>query len=136
MARKYGLVTPLMERLEPLAREVDRLAHATGDWLVAETSHMNLSLSELAPPGVVIGCAAIVLVAVVVCICAVVRIVSVVVASRRARSNALIVQLAEFAPEDDGDEHECEQHNASRSAAPGDSDYEEDPLAGVRKNDK
>lgn len=47
----------------------------------------------------------------------------------RARSNRLVVQAASAAPVDDCDEHELEQYGGSRTAAPGDSDIEEDHFA-------
>lgn len=47
----------------------------------------------------------------------------------RARMNRIVVEMADSAPVDDGDEHELEQHGRLRAAAPGDSDMEEDHFA-------
>ena len=47
-------------------------------------------------------------------------------AKRSARASALVVEIAAHAPEDDGYEHEFEQRNTPRTAAPGESDCEED----------
>lgn len=47
----------------------------------------------------------------------------------RARANRVVVEMADSAPVDDGDEHELEQHGRLRTAAPGDSDIEEDHFA-------
>lgn len=47
----------------------------------------------------------------------------------RNRSNRLVVEMAADAPVDDGDEHDLEQRGRLRSAAPGDSDIEEDHFA-------
>lgn len=44
----------------------------------------------------------------------------------RDRTNRLVVEMADTAPVDDGEEHELEKHGRPRSAAPGDSDMEED----------
>lgn len=47
-------------------------------------------------------------------------------ARRRAREKRMVVEMAENAPEDDGDEHELEKHSHARGPAPGDSDLDED----------
>lgn len=47
----------------------------------------------------------------------------------RVRMNRIMVEMADSAPVDDGDEHELEQHGRLRAAAPGDSDMEEDHFA-------
>ena len=67
-----------------------------------------------------------------VLVCLLWRIV--VEARRRARmrNNALVVRMADEAPEDDEEEHELEKHSDARAAAPGDSDFEDD--FGPRKN--
>lgn len=44
----------------------------------------------------------------------------------RARTNKLILEMAAQAPEDDGEEHEIEQHTHFRGPAPGDSDLDDD----------
>ena len=45
---------------------------------------------------------------------------------RRAREKRIVVEMAENAPEDDGDDHELEKHSHARGPAPGDSDLDDD----------
>ena len=122
-----------MGNLHEFAVEFDNLTHATSAWITSTANHMNLSMPETVSPEAVAGGTAIVLTSVLVCATLVVRITNLLVARRRAKKNARIVQMAEYAPEDDCEEHECETHTTSRTAAPGDSDYEDDSLSTPRK---
>ena len=67
------------------------------------------------------------------CVC--VRLVVLLRWRQRARNNMLAVEMAETAPEDDHSDHEGEQRNDLRAAAPGDSDFEDESVeASPRKN--
>lgn len=103
---------------------------AVRQWVGVGVDTMHLDLPPLDTPEAALGAAALSVLVLLVCAASVVRVVGMVVAGRRARSNALLVRIAEFAPEDDGDEHELEKHNASRAPAPGDSDHEDDTPGG------
>ena len=46
-------------------------------------------------------------------------------AAKKKKKRDRIVRIAEVAPEDDADEHELEQRDGERAAAPGDSDGDE-----------
>ena len=124
-----------MEKLEFLIAGASNLTHTTGEWIVVETARVGVALPlplETSPEAVAVG-AACVLVTVALVAISIARVMALVVARRKVRHNRLMVQIADHAPEDDGDEHELEKHNTSRSAAPGDSDYEDDPLSSPRK---
>ena len=116
----------LMQTALSVGKGLDNLTHAPWEWAAHKASMVSEELQMLGPPGAVIAGAGAVLVATVLCAAIGARIGNALLAKRRARDNALIVQIAEHAPEDDGDEHECEKHTHSRTAAPGDSDYEDD----------
>ena len=122
-----------MENFHELAVELDNLTHVTGAWITSTAHHINLSMPETVSPEAVVGATAIVLASGFVCTVVVVRITNLLVARRRAKKNARIVQMAEYAPEDDCEEHECETHSTARTAAPGDSDYEDDSLSTPRQ---
>ena len=96
---------------------------------------LSLQLGIVADPETIIWYAATALAVFVCVVCMLVYMASARRVRERARANALMVEMAEHAPEDDHDEHECEQLGDARAAAPGDSDFEEDPIAGKpRKN--
>ena len=125
-----------MEHLDALAAGASNLSHTTGQWLSAKASRANLSNVLPESPDAIFGGAALAASVVLLFVFGLVRAASLMVSRRRARNNALIVQLAEHAPEDDCDERECEQHSDARAAAPGDSDFEDDALGSPRKNSK
>ena len=120
--------------LELLEQQLGNLTHVAGEWLTAEVDRvgMDLGLGEYASPEAVAGGAGIVLGVAVLGAVAAVRVTRAYAASKRARLNALIVEIAGEAPDDDHDEHEIETRNDARNAAPGDSDLEDDPLAVAR----
>ena len=121
-----------MENLETLTLKLDNLTQATGLWLTgaadSAAARLNLSLPELDMTEAVVAGVATVLVTVFVCFVAVARLVRVAACRLRAQKNARIVEMAEYRPEDDEDELEYETRGVSRTAAPGDSDLEEDTV--------
>jgi len=79
---------------------------------------------EASPEAVVWG--SVVAICALLCfVCMIVRAVSVLRARERARKNHLAVRMAESAPEDDCDEHEVAVRDDLRTAAQGDSDFED-----------
>jgi hypothetical protein len=120
--------------LELLEQQLGNLTHVACEWLTAEADRvgMDLGLGEYASPGAVASGVGIVMGVAVLGAVAAVRVTRAYAASKRARSNALIVEIAEDAPDDDHDEHEIETRNDARKAASGDSDLEDDPLAASR----
>lgn len=117
---------------------MDNFLQALAQATVNFTLHVNLTqVYEDTSKEVLLGVTlaiAVVLAAMV----ASVRLWTVMLARQRRRHNALAVKIADQAPVDDGDEHEFERHGDTRTAAPGDSDFEEDSLAGpaTRKKGK
>lgn len=125
-----------MHALEQFSESVDALTYAASEWITSKADQINLTLSELAPPEAVVAGATGALLTLLLIAYLMVRGVSIIVGRRRVRKNALVVQMAECAPDDDCEEHELEKHNTARVAAPGDSDYEDDPLTSPRKSRK
>ena len=109
------------------------MTHKTAEWISAEVSAYLPIPVDVSPEVVAFG-SLIVLVSVSAVAIAIARVMTMLVARRKFKHNRLIVQMADHAPEDDGDEHELEKHSSSRAAAPGDSDYEDDALATPSKN--
>ena len=115
--------------LEELTRSVATQLYDTA--LVAKLHLTNFTASagiEASPETVVWG-ALISLAALLLLVAIVVRTIRAMKARERARHNALAVHMAECAPDDDCDEHEVAVRESPRTAAPGDSDHEEDMLA-------
>ena len=127
-----------MERLESLFDAARNVTHTTGKWIVVENARIGLALPfplDVSPEAVALVVAG-GLVAVALVTIAVARVMTLAVARRKVRHNIIMVQIADNEPEDDNDEHELEKHSTFRSAAPGDSDYEDDPLASPRRGSK
>ena len=120
-----------VQRLELLEQQLGNLTYAAGEWVTTEVQEIRteLGLNEYASPEAVAGGVGIVLGVVVLGAVIGMRMTSACVASKRARSRALIVEIAGQAPEDDHDEHEMDQRSDTRAAAPGDSDMEDEALA-------
>lgn len=125
-----------MDALEQFVESVDALTHSASEWITSKADQVNVTLPEVASPEAVVAGATGALLTLLLTVYMVVRCVSIIVWRRRVRNNALIVQMAECAPEDDCEEHELEKHNAARAPAPGDSDHEDDLLASPRKGRK
>ena len=114
-----------MESLDNLTAAVT--AHLTESATAAKLQISNLTQAaglEASPEAVVWG-SAFALCALLCLVCMIIRIISVVRARERARKNSLAVRMAESAPEDDCDEHEVAVMDDPRTAAPGDSDFED-----------
>ena len=122
-----------LEDLEELTVSVATQLYETA--VTARLQLTNLTAAagiEASPEAVVLG-ALISLGVVFVLVLLVCKTRSALRARARARNNALAVRMAECAPDDDCDEHEVEIRECPRTAAPGDSDHEEDPsLVGKR----
>ena len=121
-----------IDSLDALRLQVSNVTHVVGAWFAAVAAAVEDSvlIPILETPEGVLGGAVVAIASVLCFACMIVRGVSAVVARRRRRHNALIVEIADYAPEDDCEEHELEKHTTARTAAPGDSDHEDDMLSG------
>lgn len=97
------------------------LEQATG-----ATRLVNRAVGLPVTPLAVVYVSVLSLVAVLLFLCAACCILARLRRQKRARENAMLVEMASVAPLDDGDEHEIEQHTHPRTAAPGDSDVDDD----------
>ena len=120
------------QNLQLLAQEIGNMTQATSEWIGSKASRMSLELQELASPEAVTGGAAGAATAtiVIVGVVASAKLANAWLARRKMQNNALVVDIASCSPEDDGEEHENEQHCDSRVAASGDSETEDDLLPG------
>lgn len=120
-----------MSAAQRLEQQLGNLTYVAGEWLTTQIQEIRteLDLNEYASPEAVAGGVGIVLGVVVLGGVIGMRMMSACLASKRARSRALIVEMAGQAPEDDHDEHEQDQRSDTRAAAPGDSDMEDEALA-------
>ena len=113
----------------------ESIAASLSESVVSAKSHLtNITAAvgiEASPDAIVWG-ALISMVGILLLMLAVARTVSVLKRREHLRQNALAVRMAETAPDDDCDEHEVEVREYPRSAAPGDSDFEEDTVTGKR----
>lgn len=110
-------------QLLQLGERVQIFVMTTAELTAAEVS---ARVGLLVPVDAVIEASVMALLLVSVCVCCTCRAAQRARVAAKHRKNEMIVAIARDAPEDDGDEHELEQHTRGRGAAPGDSDLDDD----------
>lgn len=116
---QYANATQLLQLGESVQISVMKTAELTA-------AEVSARVGLIVPVDAVIEAGVLAVLLVSVCVCCACRAVSRARAEAHNRKNDMIVAIARDAPEDDGDEHELEQHTHGRGATPGDSDLDDE----------